>query len=90
MVEIVARIIEPKQNSLGKALNKLNVNQHINPIFKDAVEKLYAYTNGKSGIRHAMMEEEEISIEDARYFLIACSAFSNYLIEKAKKQSILK
>jgi hypothetical protein len=89
MVEIVARIIEPKENTLGKALNKLSKNQHINSTFKSAVEKLYAYTNGKNGIRHAMMEDESINIEDARYFLIACSAFSNYLIEKAKKQSIL-
>lgn len=90
MVEIVARIIEPKENTLGKALNKLSKNQHINGTFKSAVEKLYAYTNGKNGIRHAMMKDESINIEDARYFLIACSAFSNYLIEKAKKQSILK
>ncbi len=89
MVEVISRIIEPTENTLGKALNKLEKNNKINPIFKNALEKFYAYTNGKNGIRHAILDEETIDIEDARFFLISCSAFSNYLIEKAKKENLI-
>ncbi|UAY52890.1 AbiJ-NTD4 domain-containing protein [Ferruginibacter albus] len=89
MVEVISRLIEPTENTLGKALNKLETNQKINPTLKLAFEKLYAYTNGKNGIRHALMENENISIEDARFFLIACSAFTNYLIGKANNEKLL-
>lgn len=89
MVETIARIIEPSENTLGKALNKLDKKQKINNNLKVGFEKLYAYTNGKNGIRHAIMNEEKINLEDARYFLISCSAFTNYLIEKAKQENLI-
>ncbi len=90
MVEVISRIIEPKENTLGKALNKLDKNEKINANLKAGFEKLYVYTNDKNGIRHALMHEESIEIEDAKFFLISCSAFTNYLIEKAKKDDLLK
>ncbi len=90
MVEVISRIIEPTENSLGGALNKLEKNQKLNPLFKKSLEKMYAYTNGKNGIRHAIMNEENIELEDARFFLISCSAITNYLIEKAKKYELIK
>jgi len=88
MVEVISRIIEPTENTLGKALNKLESKQKINPILKIAFEKLYAYTNGKNGIRHALMENENIRIEDAKFFLVSCSAFTNYLIVKANNENL--
>ncbi len=90
MVEVISRIIEPSENTLGKALNKLEKNQKINQTLKLAFEKLYAYTNTKNGIRHALMEEENLGFEDGKFFLVACSAFTNYLIEKASKADLLK
>lgn len=89
MVEVISRIIEPNENTLGKALNKLSKKEKINETLKLGFEKLYAYTNDKNGIRHALMENQNLSIEDARFFLISCSAFTNYLIEKAKKENLL-
>jgi hypothetical protein len=88
MVEVISRIIEP-QNTLGKALNKLDKNEKINSTLKAGFEKLYAYTNDKNGIRHALMDDENVDIEDAKFFLVSCSAFSNYLIEKAIKDKLL-
>lgn len=90
MVEVISRIIEPSENTLGKALNKLESKQKINQTLKLAFEKLYAYTNGKNGIRHALMDNESITIEDAQFFLVSCSAFTNYLIVKAKNENLLK
>ena len=89
MVEVICRIIEPSENTLGKALNKLEKNGRINQTFKVALEKLYAYSNGKNGIRHALMDDENLKSEDARFFLVSCSAFTNYLIEKANNENLL-
>ena len=46
-----------------------------------AFEKLYAYTNNKTtGIRHALMEDTESpGFDEAKFMLVACSAFVNYL-----------
>jgi hypothetical protein len=89
MVEVISRIIEPTENTLGKALNKLDKHQKISGTLKAGFEKLYAYTNDKNGIRHALMDEQKVDFEDAKFFLIACSSFTNYLIEKAKKDNLL-
>jgi AbiJ N-terminal domain 4 len=45
---------------------------------------LYAYTNGPDGIRHALIEDSaEVTVDDARFMLIACSAVANYLVAVA-------
>jgi hypothetical protein len=90
MVEAVCRTIEPSQNTLGKALNKIETKGKLNSSLKSSFEKLYAYTNDKGGIRHALMDDPSLDVEDARYFLISCSAFSNYLIDKGRKEGLLK
>jgi hypothetical protein len=90
MVEVISRIIEPTENTLGKALNKLEKHQKISKTLKIGFEKLYAYTNDTNGIRHALMNEHTVDFEDAKFFLVTCSSFTNYLIEKAKKNDLLK
>jgi hypothetical protein len=74
MVEVICRIIEPNENTLGKALNKIENKGTI---------------NRKNGIRHALMDDENLGLEDAKFFLVSCSAFTNYLIEKANKENLL-
>lgn len=88
MVESIARIIEPSSNTLGKALSKLKENNFIDKHLYSIFEKLYGFTNGESGIRHAIMEEGNIDYEEAKYFLLNCSAFTSYLVEKAIKMGI--
>ena len=89
MVEVISRIITPTESTLGKALNKLDKSQKINSSLKAGFEKLYAYTNDKNGIRHALMDDESVDFEDAKFFLVSCSAFTNYLIQKASKHNLL-
>jgi hypothetical protein len=49
------------------------------------IDKLYAYANGPEGIRHSLFEgAADVTVNDARFMLIACSAFSNYLISIAE------
>ncbi|AST57397.1 hypothetical protein Thert_01325 [Thermoanaerobacterium thermosaccharolyticum] len=83
-VEAICRKISGKRNAtLGNALEEIGKKNIIHPALKNAFEKLYGYTSDAEGIRHALLEEPNLSYEDALYMLVICSAFINYLIEKA-------
>jgi len=91
-VESLCKIISKNPNAtLGDALKIIEKDKDIelHPAQKVAFSKLYGWTSDKtSGIRHGMLELSNIQSEDARFMLIACSAFINYLTEKANKASI--
>lgn len=83
-LENVCRIVTGEK-SLGKALQKINkTHNHINSQLIDGFEKIYAYTNNKeNGIRHALIEDiNEPDFHDAKYMLVACSAFVHFLTGK--------
>lgn len=70
------------ENTLGKALNKLEKNGvKIPAMLKSAFEKLYVYTNDESsGIRHALMDDSDMpGFDEAKFMVVSCSAFINYL-----------
>jgi hypothetical protein len=90
-VEALACLINGKSDTLGNALKEIE--KHfpgtIHPALNGAFNKLYGYTSDSSGIRHALMDGDEApSDEDARFMLVAVSAFVNYLIAKAMKAGI--
>lgn len=60
----------------------------IHPALKGAFLKLYGYTSDGDGIRHGnKMGGEKSTFEEAKYMLVSCSAFTNYLksVEYAQK-----
>ena len=70
------------ESTLGDALRVWEKKGIQIPTFlKSGIEKLYNYTNDKrTGIRHAMMEETEApTFEEAKFMLVSCSAFVNYI-----------
>ena len=86
------QIIIGTNTTLGNALGKLQeAGVSIPPPLISAFEKIYGYTNVNDGIRHAYSEvsENNIGEEDARFMLISCSAFVNYLISKAQNKKFL-
>lgn len=73
--------------TLGDALDKLKEKKSIHSALCDAFKKIYGYTSDKkSGIRHCIFDETDCipDFTDAKYMLVACSAFINYLLSKAK------
>jgi hypothetical protein len=87
-VEAACRHITGEPSStLGKALNKIELKHELNPVFKQALDKLYGYTCGKDGIRHALTEEgQPRTLADAKFMLVSCSAFINYLWAKTAEK----
>lgn len=82
-VESMTRIIAgDKKATLGDALKVLERNAVLHPALKQGFSKLYGYTSDEEGVRHAMLEEPNLTAADAKYFLMSCTSFVNYL--KAK------
>ena len=85
-VEAMCCIITGKDATLNKAIEKLKCKGvHIHPCLEKAFVSLYAYTCDEKGIRHAGIDFVDAPAEDAKYMLVSCSAFVNYLIEKWSK-----
>ena len=81
-VECLCRLITG-ESDLGKSLNNIEKFIMIHPQFKSGLEKFYAYTNSKEvGARHAQMLDSNIGFDEAKFMLVFCSAFINYLISK--------
>lgn len=72
--------------TLGTALKKLqNSGIIIHEAMEKAFLKLYGYTSDAGGIRHGSIDYTDATFEDARYMLVTCSAFINFLIVKYEK-----
>ena len=71
--------------TLGQTLKKLQNSINIHPALQKAFSHLYGYTSEADGIRHALLEDHNLQQEDAKFMLVSCSAFINYLIEKQNK-----
>ena len=79
-VEAMARVVsQTPKATLGEALKVLEKTGRLHPALKDGFSKLYGYTNDGDGIRHAMLDEPNITQSDAKYFLVSCTSFINYL-----------
>lgn len=88
-VEAVCSIItglSGKNATLGKTIKKLkDYGVHIHPSMENAFSSMYGYTSDEDGIRHGGIDFKWAPAEDAKYMLVSCSAFVNYLIEKWSK-----
>ena len=87
---ICKRIANMPDATLGQVLPVIQRPGHaMMPAHLQAgIRSLWGYTNGPDGIRHAMMQEPTIDIEEARLMLVTCAALVSYLIEKARKAGI--
>ncbi|MBO5632502.1 MAG: hypothetical protein J5965_25890 [Aeriscardovia sp.] len=80
-------IVNNEKATLGEALKQLeSQGLAIHPSLKQAFLKLYGYTSDQGGIRHAEgMFESDVTFEEAKFMLVSCSAFINYLISEIGK-----
>ncbi len=82
-VESLAAITLNIENStLGKLLNKLEKEIVLHPALKTAFSNLYGYTNDEGGIRHALIDSDKVGFDDAKFMIVACSAFVNFVRAK--------
>ena len=82
-VESLAKIVTGKEKAtLGDLTRKLG---KLPTAFQEALSKLYGYTSDAPGVRHgAFKNPAQIRQEDARFMLVVCSAFVNYIEAKRR------
>src|ERR1017187_1260226 len=82
-VESAAKTItQTPKATLDDAVKVLEKQRSLHPCLKAGFSKLYGYTSDEGGIRHAMLDESNLTKADALFFLVTCSAFINYLKSK--------
>jgi hypothetical protein len=70
--------------TLSKAVKSLVGEEGVHKALADAFDKLYAYTSDEKGIRHALVfgNNEKVGLDEAAFFLSACTAFVGFLSRK--------
>lgn len=77
---LCVKITGDKKATLGTALTSIEKKYKIHGALKSAFSSLYGYTSDTGGIRHSLLEDDiEVTMEDAKFMLVSCSAFINYL-----------
>jgi hypothetical protein len=82
-VESIAKEIAQKPKAeLGDALKEIEKQGKLHGAMKKAFSNLYGFTSDANGIRHSLMEEPNLTADDAKFFLLSCTSFINYLKTK--------
>lgn len=91
-VESLMKVLAGKKSAtLSDGLKRIDEVVSLHPALKLGFEKLYAYSSDEDGVRHAIFSDRKVSHGDAKYFLVSCSAFINYVVEKfSEHQAKLK
>lgn len=86
-VEAMCRsAVDTPTATLGDCIKLLKKSGSIHPAFEKALDKLYGYTSDSAGIRHALTEDgESPSYPEAKFMLVACSAFISFIKAKMAK-----
>jgi hypothetical protein len=66
-------------DTLGRGLKSMRKREFADSALLEGFEKIYGWSSDKEGIRHALMDSPTLGTAEAKFFLVACSAFSNYL-----------
>lgn len=89
-VEALVNIINgDTKGTLGTSIKKLKTKITIHPALESGFNSIYGYTSDTDGIRHPLKDNDTCDFDDAKYMMVSCSAFINYLIGKASKAGIL-
>jgi len=78
-VESTVKIISnSEKGTLGELLKRMNLHK----AFQSGLSSMYGYTSDADGIRHALIDESSVTFADAKFFLVMCASFINYLHDK--------
>ena len=66
-----------------------HVVRDMHPALKAGFSKLYGYTSDESGVRHPILKDANVGFAEAKYMLVTCSAFVNFLVDKGREAGLL-
>ena len=78
-VESAIKVASGNPNAdIEKGLKKLGLHSQLEQAWKN----MYNWTSDEGGVRHGKEEISQVGLPEARYMVVACSAFVNYLVSK--------
>lgn len=83
-VESVVSVLVPNSGKarFGELINLLEKQGRVHPALAKAWKGMYGFTSDEDGIRHALSGEfSAVDFKMAKYMLVTCSAFVNYLVQ---------
>lgn len=90
-VESLVTILSGKNKcDFAPILEELSKKIPLHGALKEGFKKLYGYTSDEDGIRHAILEDPNVGYDEAKFMLVSCSAFINFLLSKGQKTGLLK
>lgn len=72
------------KSKFSEAIKQIKEEYRLHPAQADGLGKIYAYTSDADGIRHSLKDKTDVTEADARFLIVICSAFTNYLISLAE------
>ena len=81
-VESAIKVASGNPNAdIEKGLKKLGLHSQLEQAWKN----MYNWTSDEGGVRHGKEEISQVGLAEARYMVVASSAFVNYLISKSSE-----
>ena len=71
-----------EKGSLGQLIKNLQQHMGLHSALGKAFSNLYGYTSDEDGIRHALMEQETVDFDHAKFMMVVCSAFVSFVLSK--------
>jgi hypothetical protein len=87
---IVKQISDKESLGLEGALKELSKHIKIHGALQSGFIKLYGYSSDEDGIRHPILDQPKVGFAEAKFMIVACSAFVNFLISKAESAGFFK
>lgn len=79
---LVRSATDNSSGTLGNLLKQLEQSFELHSAMKTAFSNLYGYSSDESGIRHALSGAKKVGFTEAKFMLVACSAFINFVTAK--------
>lgn len=84
---LAMKLLNHESITLEKAIPQLKNKYKLHQTLLASLDKLYAYTCDEDGVRHGSPNESTVTYSEAKFMLVACTNFINYLIDKTKDQN---
>lgn len=68
----------------------MSAKTNIHPAMEAAFRNPYGYSSDEGGIRHSLLEDSKVGFAEAKFMVVSCSAFANFLITKADEAGLLE
>jgi hypothetical protein len=88
-VEAVVNVVSGSGgNGVADALEQIATHVEIHGALKAALKQLYGFSSDADGVRHAIMDQTTLGYDEAKFMLVACAAFVNFILAKATQAGL--